>query len=49
MRALATNPHSFGVVTGIANRRGAARADPFVATLMALFLLLKLLYRFSLF
>ena len=39
MRALPANAHPFGVVTGIAKRRGATRANPFVAALMALFLL----------
>ena len=39
--AFAADPHTLGVVAGIAEGRGSARADPFVAALMALFLLLK--------
>src|SRR3546814_8290964 len=37
--ALAADPHAFGVVTRIAERAGAAGADPLAAALMSLLLL----------
>ena len=39
--ALAADAHAFGVIARVAERAGSAGADPLVAALMALFLLLK--------
>src|SRR3546814_19385507 len=41
----AADPHAFGVVTRIAERAGAAGADPLAAALMALLLLLEPLFQ----
>ena len=41
MLGLAADTNSFGVVTAIAIRRGAASTDPFITALMTLFLFLK--------
>src|SRR3546814_11976921 len=43
VRALAADPHAFGVVARIAVGRGAAGADPLVAALMAALLFLEAL------
>ena len=38
MLAFTPDPDAFGIVTAVAERRCAARPDPFIATFVALFL-----------